>query len=245
MSKWIQTFGSRTDAPLRLFCFPYAGGGASVFRGWPQLFGRGVEICAMQLPGRENRIREAPFTDMHLLAARVADELAPLLPGKPFAFFGHSLGAVLAFELARELRRRGLRMPVHLFASAATAPQVVEDVDPPRHTMSDADLVDELRRLGGTSAEVLEHEELLALLLPLQRADFTVIETYRYSDEEPLDVPITVFGGLEDSTVTEEKLKPWRVQTRAPFAMKMFPGDHFFLHAHEAALVREIARVLG
>lgn len=245
MSSWFQTFGSNAGAPRRLFCFPYVGGAASVFRRWPQRFGEALEILALQLPGRENRMSEPPFTDMHDVVARVADEIAPMLAAKPFAFFGHSMGGVLAFELVRELRRRGLPLPSRLFVSGSSAPQVADFADPPRHTMPDDELVVELRRLGGTPEEFLADEELLAILLPTLRADFSLFDTYRYPEGEPLPVPISVFGGLEDFALPEEKLEGWRLQTTAAVTMKMFPGDHFFLHAYEPAVTREIGRLLG
>lgn len=245
MSAWIKTFGSSRSAALRLFCFPYAGGAASVFRNWPQRFGDRVEICAVQLPGRENRLKEPRFTDLYALAERIAGEFAPLLPAKPFALFGHSMGALLAFEVARELRRRHLPMPVRLFASAASPPQIGDRADPPRHTLPDDALIAELRRLGGTPDELLEHEELLRLLLPILRADFSVVDTYRYRHEEPLDVPLSAFGGTGDRGVPEERLEGWRLQTRAAFTARMFPGNHFFLHAQEGELTKEVERLLA
>ena len=244
MSLWIRTFVPTPQAPLRLFCFSYVGGTASVFRGWPQHFGPLAEVCAVQLPGRENRLREQPFTDLYALAERVATEVAPRLREKPFAFFGHSMGALLAFEVTRELRRRALPRPERLFVSAAYAPQHPDHPDPPRHTLPEAELIEELRRLGGTPDEVLQHEELLQLLLPTVRADFSLVDTYRYREEDPLDTPITAFGGRQDPSVTEEHLRAWQPQTRADFTLRIFPGDHFYLHAYEAEVVREIARRL-
>jgi len=242
LSNWIRTFAPAPHAALRLFCFHYVGGSASAFRTWAQRLAPGVEVSAVQLPGRETRIREAPFTDLLALAERVAAELTPLLNGKPFAFFGHSMGALLAFEVTRELRRRGLPAPVHLFASSAAAPQ--NRMGRTRHTLGDAELVEELRRLGGTPEEVLQHEELLQLVLPLLRADFSVVDTYRYREEEPLDVPLSAFGGREDDGVTEAHLRDWQSQTRAPFALRLFPGGHFYLHAHEGEVAAEVGRTL-
>lgn len=244
MSNWFTSNGSNAAAPLRLFCFPYVGGAASVFRKWPERLASRAEVFALQLPGRENRMSESPFTDMQDVVSCVADEITPLLAAKPFAFFGHSMGGVLAFELTRELRRRGLPLPSRLFVSASSAPQVADFADPPRHTMPDDELIVELRRLGGTPEEFLEDEELLAILLPTLRADFSLFDTYRYPEGEPLPVPISIFGGLEDFALPEEKLEGWRLQTTERVTMKMFPGDHFFLHSHEPALVREIERLL-
>jgi medium-chain acyl-[acyl-carrier-protein] hydrolase len=243
-SKWIRTFGSSDRAPLRLFCFPYLGGSASVFRPWPRRFNDRIELCAVQLPGRENRIGQKPFTDMRELVAAIADEIGPHVDEKPFAFFGYSLGAIVAFELTRELRRRGLPQPRHLFVAASSAPQIAEFSDPPRSTLSKEELIAELRRLGGTPEEVLSHEELLEILLPLVRADFSILDTYRYADADPLDLPISAFGGVEDTDVPRERLEAWSVQTSAPFTVRIFPGGHFFLHAQEMALTEEIWRLL-
>ena len=244
-SAWIQYRVVSETAPFRLFCFPYVGGAASVFRKWPQRIGEKVEVCPMQFPGRENRMSEPPIGDLREVVRLVADLFAPSLEEKPYALFGHSMGGLVAFELAREIRRRGLPRPVRLFMSASCAPQVADFVSPPRHLMSDEELVEELRRLGGTPEELLREEELLRLLLPAIKADFSLFDTYRYTAEEPLSIPITVFGGLEDFALPEEKLESWRVQTSAQFGVKMFPGDHFFLNAYEAAVTREIARLLG
>jgi medium-chain acyl-[acyl-carrier-protein] hydrolase len=244
MNPWIKTYSSSRSSALRLFCFPYAGGAASLFRNWPQRFSARVEISAVQLPGRENRMQEPRFTDLYALAKRIADELAPLLHQKPFAFFGYSMGAILAFEVTRELRRRRLPMPLHLFVAASSPPQLAEHPDRSRSTLPDDELIAELRRLGGTPDELLEHEELLRLLLPILRADFSVVDTYRYRDEEPLDVPLSAFGGLEDHALPEEQLEGWRLQTRAPFTMQIFPGNHFFLHAHDAELAAAMERLL-
>jgi medium-chain acyl-[acyl-carrier-protein] hydrolase len=244
-SEWIQTYGSSESAPLRLFCFPYVGGAASVFRHWPSRFNHRVETLAVQLPGRENRMSERAIGDLHALVRAIADEIESSLHEKPFAFFGHSLGGIVAFELARELRRRGLPQPLRLFVSACSAPQVADYSDPPRHLMSDEELIAELRELGGTPEELLRNEELLAILLPTLRADFSLFDTYRYTGGAPLEIPISAFGGLEDFALPEEKLEGWQLQTAAAFTLRMFPGGHFFLHPYEQALTRELERLLG
>jgi medium-chain acyl-[acyl-carrier-protein] hydrolase len=162
----------------------------------------------------------------------------------PFALFGHSLGALVSFELARQLRKLGLPDLVHLFVSGHRAPQIPRP-GPLTHQWPDAEFVAELRRLNGTPEEVLQHAELMALLLPVLRADFAIIETYSGSDEEALDCPISAFGGLQDSEASYDEVAAWREQTRGLFKVRMLPGDHFFLHSARAQILRAISQDLS
>jgi medium-chain acyl-[acyl-carrier-protein] hydrolase len=170
---------------------------------------------------------ERPFTQLSPLVEALAQALVPLLD-KPFAFFGHSLGALVSFELARRIRRQYGVHPVRLFVSAGRAPQIPHRTRP-IHTLPDKDLLVELRRLNGMPSELLDHEELMEIMLPVLRADFAVYETYVYLTEPPLDCPISAFGGLQDLRVKDSDLEAWRAQTSASFSLRMFPGDHFFL----------------
>ncbi|MEK7324786.1 MAG: thioesterase domain-containing protein, partial [Chloroflexota bacterium] len=169
-----------------------------------------------------------------------------LLPylDKPFAFFGHSLGAVAGFELARLLQRRHTLSPVHLFVSGHRAPQIASDY-PPVHDLPDSEFAEEVRRLHGTPDEVLDHAELRELLLPILRADFAASETYAFEAGEPLTCPISAFGGLQDEHVTREHLEAWHEHTTAPFGVRMLPGDHFFLNTSRSMLIAAIARELN
>lgn len=223
---WISCRKPGPQTRLRLFCFPYAGAGAMIFRTWSNGLPADVEVCPVQLPGRGTRLMERPFTQLSPLIEALAQALAPLLD-QPFAFFGHSLGALISFELARRIRQYRLH-PVHLFVSGARAPQLPHRA-PPLHTLPDKEFMLELRRLNGTPAELLDHKELMEIMLPLLRADFALYETYVYSTEPPLDCPITAFGGLQDHKVSNSDLEAWCAQTSASFSMSMFPGDHFFL----------------
>ena len=232
------------DARLRLFCFPYAGGAASVFRPWAEQAPQEIEVAAIQLPGRENRWREPARTSLRELIDPLRDSILPHL-SIPFAFFGHSLGALVAFELARLLRRQNDPRPIHLFVSGRRAPQLPPP-RPPVHGLPDAELVDFLRRLNGIPADILRNEEVMTLFLPVIRADLAVNETYSYTVEETLECPIWAFGGLEDSEVNRETLEAWDAQTAASSSVRMFPGDHFFLHSSTTALTRLIFhRLLG
>jgi medium-chain acyl-[acyl-carrier-protein] hydrolase len=214
---------------LRLFCFPYAGGGAQVFREWPTGLPGDIEVCAVELPGRGARFLEAPYLRMEPLLADLQTALDDALD-RPFAFFGHSLGALLAFELTRRLRRAGAPLPVQLLVSARRAPQVPRR-DSGMSLLSDEEFVAELRRYGRTPEVVLRDPELMAALLPMVRADFSVLESWRYRDERPLDIPLTVLGGTHDEYATPAELRAWQAQTYRPLAVHMVPGHHFFLES--------------
>ncbi|MBD1879521.1 thioesterase II family protein [Coleofasciculus sp. FACHB-T130] len=228
---------------LRLFCFPYAGGGALNFRTWSQGLPVGVEVCAVELPGRGKRILEAPFTQALPLVQAIAHALLPYLD-KPFAFFGHSMGALVSFEVARLLRRKYGISPVHLFVSGRSAPQLPAK-EPPIHALPEPAFIEELRRLNGTPEAVLENVELMELLLPILRADFAVLETYVYAAEPPLQCPITAFGGLQDVKVSVERLEAWQQQTSAKFSLQMLPGDHFFVQSAQPLLLQFLSRELN
>lgn len=227
-------------AILRLFCFPYGGGAARAYRPWTQDLPPEIDVCAIQLPGRGNRLREPPLRKMSLAVELVGREIVPLLD-RPFAFFGHSMGAILAFEVARLLRRSGQRSPTHLFVSGHQAPQI-PNTEPLTYNLPDAEFLEMLQRLNGTPMEVLEQPDMMRMMLPLLRADFESIETYSYKHEPPLDCPIIALGGLLDPEISRETLEPWREQTVAAFNLQMFPGDHFFLHKEQARVLRVIAK---
>ena len=245
---WIKRLRQDPQTRFRLFCFPYAGGGASIFRTWPQRLPRDIEVCAIQLPGREERLAEPLFDRLASLIDVLVNVLHPYMD-LPFAFFGHSLGSVVAFELTRRLRRQKASCPLQLFVSGSRAPQIL-DPDPPLHQLPDAEFIEELRRFNGTPLAVLDNPELMELLLPLLRSDMRLLETYGYDHEAPLDCPISAFGGLADKEVSRDELAAWRDQTRSRFRMQIFPGDHFFLNGKESirlleAISMDIMRING
>ena len=239
---WIACRKPNPQARLRLFCFPYAGSGAAIFRTWSEGLPSDVEVCPVQFPGRGTRLMETPFTQISPPVEALAQALAPLL-GKPFAFFGHSLGALVGFELARQLRRQSGVQPVRLFVSADRAPQIPHR-GRPIHALPEEEFLGELRRLNGIPKKVLEDVELMQIMIPVLRADFAVYETYAYSFEPPLNCPISTFGGLQDDRVSRGDLEAWRDQTSVSFSLRMFPGDHFFLHAAQPLLLQVLSQEL-
>jgi len=224
---------------LRLFCFPYAGSGTSIYRGWAAAITHDIEIWPVALPGREHRLAEVPIDDVRRLAAVVSDELGRFLE-PPFAFFGHSMGALLAFEIARNLRRQARPGPGCLIVSAHRAPHLHDEQDR-IHDKPTSKLVQELRRLNGTSAEVLGNRELVELILPVLRADFKAAELYRYIEEPPLQCPIVAYGGTRDGMVSESQLAGWSAHTNGGFAQKMFDGDHFYVNTQREELIAQLA----
>ena len=239
---WIIRSRPNSIAGFRLYCFPYAGGGASAYTTWPNDLTTEVEVCSVQIPGRESRLSEAPFTRLSLLVMALAEALSPQLK-KPFAFFGHSMGALVCFELARELRRCKRPMPDHLFISGHRAPHL-PDPSHPIHTLPEKELVQELDQLHGTPEVILQHTELMQLILPVLRSDLEMCETYVYTCQPPLECPISVYGGLQDPRVSREELVAWHTQTSGAFRIQMFPGDHFFIHNCRRSLLRAVLQQL-
>lgn len=239
---WIAGRKPNPRARLRLFCFPYAGTGASIFRTWPDNLPPEIEVCPVQFPGRGTRLMERSLSRLTPLVQALAEALVPLLD-MPFAFFGHSMGALVAFELARQLRRQSGIQPVRLFVSAARAPQVPFR-DRPIHALPEGEFLDELRRLNGTPGKLLENAELMQIMVPILRADFAVCETYVYSAEPSLDCFISSFGGLQDHRVSRGDLEAWRDQTSLGFSLRVFSGDHFFMNTTQPLLLQVLSREL-
>lgn len=228
-----------SQARLRLFCFPYAGGNAFLFRQWAAHLPPHVEVYAIQFPGHGTQLRQPAFTRLPTMIEFLYQGIGPLLD-KPFAFFGHSMGALICFELARHLRVGLGLLPTGLFISGRRAPQI-EAEEPLTFDLPEDEFLSELRRLNGTPREVLEHPDLLRLMLPILRADFELCQTYSYTSAAPFDCPIFAFGGLQDDDVPREDLEAWRDQTTSALTLRMFPGDHFFLHASQSLLLRTLS----
>jgi medium-chain acyl-[acyl-carrier-protein] hydrolase len=232
------------EAQLRLFCLPFAGGGAAPYRLWSRHLPPAIECCPILLPGREERLAEPPVRRLGTMLDAVLDAIAAHLDDMPYAVFGHSFGAVAGFELVRLIRRRGLPMPCHLFVSGRRA-TFLPGSGTTLHDKPDAALIERMRVLGGTPQAVLDSPELMALLLPAMRADFEMLETHRHAPEAPLPLPLTALGGTDDPGVPEPELAAWRSEAGAGFDMRLFPGGHFFLLAEREAVCRLVADSLA
>ncbi|MEU4086739.1 thioesterase II family protein [Streptomyces aureus] len=239
---WI--VGTRRPAApsVRLFCLPYAGGGASTYAAWPALFPDDVEVCPVELPGRLTRWSENAFEQAEPLVEALATALAGELD-VPYAIFGHSMGSLLAFELVRALRRRGADEPRVLFVSGGPAPQLRRRLQQ-IHDQPDDVVVARLRELGAVPEDVYAEPELLELLMPTIRADFSVVETYAHTPEPPLTCPVVAFAGTEDREVPADQVAAWHEQTTGGFTSHVLPGDHFFLHSARTALLDTVRAAL-
>lgn len=232
---WFVCPKPNPSAKTRLFIFPYAGGGPAAFSKWTT---NNIETYIAHYPGRGSRFNEPPLKRIDALVENFLREIQPALD-KPFVFFGHSLGALIAFGLARSLRRGSLPQPERLFLSARAAPHL-PDPNPPLHALPDDEFLQAVKNFNGIPAEILNQPEALTLLLPILRADFEAAETYRYNDEPPLDIPIVALGGDDDPRVSREQLEGWADQTAARFEASYFPGGHFFINAEFEFIVRLI-----
>ncbi|WP_329585418.1 alpha/beta fold hydrolase [Kitasatospora sp. NBC_01250] len=225
-NRWLLRFPPRPGARIRLLCLPGAGAAAAMYRSWGELLPSEVEVCAVQLPGRGGRLREPLYTLMDPLAEDLAEAVLAE-PALPTVIFGHSLGSVIGFELADRLRDSAGHAPLALVAAGHRAPRL-GSAALPYHRLGDRELAEIMVALGGTPEEVLARPEVLRLALPSIRADFELDFTYRYRERPALSIPISVYGGLADTTVAESELDAWRSHTSGAFSLRMLPGDHFF-----------------
>ena len=238
---WLVRPTPRPEAAVRLFCVPYAGSGAAAYRGWAEN-APGLDVCYVQLPGRENRLREKPFASVAALIAALASELEPWLD-RPYALYGHSLGGILAFELARTLRLRH-RDPQHLFVSASRAPHLASQHPDVRH-LPDLPLLEEVhRRYESVPPVLMQDPELRELLVPCLRADLTLLETYQHAAADPLACGITCFAAAGDRIVHRDAVEPWREHTKRDFKLHMLEGNHLFLQTARTSLLAAIQETL-
>jgi len=225
-NKWVKVFSKPAHSTMRLICFPFAGGSAQVFKDWAQDLPSFVEVCAIQYPGRGSRFTEPMITDLNTMVDAIQPNLMSFL-NKPFAFYGHSMGAGISFALSASLQKQGIR-PKHLFVSGRNAPHVNVDREI-THTLPDDEFRAKLSSMNGTPPEVLEHPELMELMLPMLRGDFTLSETSVFDMDTRLACPMTALGGEKDENVPLEGIEGWGKYTKSTFTSHMFPGDHFFL----------------
>jgi len=235
--RWLKRFGREGPAEITLLCFHYAGGNAAVFRRWPPAMPWFIAPVAVQLPGRADRFGEPSYKRMAPLVDDLVEVIKPLLD-RPFAFYGVSMGARVSWALAHELRQRAMPVPRKLFVAASTAP----GLDDGRWQWDDREdgLVGYMREMGGTPEEVLAEPELLAGLLPMLRADLTVLSTHGFHPTTPLDIPIRAFAGTEDPEASPERMSGWRDETSARFDLERVPGGHFFDTAGEQQVIQTI-----
>ncbi len=238
-NRWIHGC-IRSNARIQLVCFSYAGGSAAQYREWQDLVPNEIEVQAVQLPGRANRLHEPPLTSIRAMAADVAVALRQSIRC-PVAFFGHSLGALIAFEVVQLLQP----MPILILIAAGARAPHRRVTDRPIYDLPEPEFRDELRRLNGTPEELLNNDDAMRTIGPTLRSDFQAIDTYAYLPRAPLQFPIAAFGGEEDTMVTEEDLKAWRQHTSAAFILRMFCGDHFFVNSQHREVIHEAVSLLG
>jgi medium-chain acyl-[acyl-carrier-protein] hydrolase len=241
---WLFSFEVQAAAEARVFCFPHSGGGAAAFRDWSASLRPTVDLVAVELPGRGTRLQEPCRTDLTGMVREIAEEIASLAE-LPFAFFGHSVGTLIAFEVARELRRLGRALPSMMIMSAGRAPNA-----PTRPFLrpgiSDDEIVRMIVKMGGVPRQLQQADDLLRLWIPALRADLELLDGYVYIQEDPLPVPIVLFAAMLDDVVEFEAMEPWAELTSAGTSLAMFPGDHFYL-AKEAKqqVLASLARYLS
>ncbi|MFS8201388.1 thioesterase II family protein [Streptomyces sp. CWNU-52B] len=240
-SSWLRNFSPAADAPVRLVCLPHAGGSATFYVPVARALSPAADVLAVQYPGRQDRRREPLVPDIKLLADRIAETLAPY-DDRPLALFGHSMGALIGFEVARRLEAAGTR-PAHLFVSGRMAPTVT--TEDRWHLASDRDLVGEVTSLGGTDGTLLDDHELLEMILPSVRSDYQAVETYEYEPGPSLHCPVTAFTGDSDPKADVDRVLLWEQHTTGSFTAKVFPGGHFYLLQHTDSILRVMSDQLS
>jgi medium-chain acyl-[acyl-carrier-protein] hydrolase len=238
----LLNYRQRTTAKVRLFCFPYAGGSAAIFREWADDLSNSFDVWSVEYAGRGARRGAAPFRRISPLVDALLPELRAELTDS-YAFFGHSMGALVAFEILRRLRREKAPPAVCFFASGCRAPST----GPRRrqiHDLPELEFIEKLRELGGTPEVVLANDDLMQMALPALRADFEAGEQYAYERGPKLDCPILVYSGLHDSIVSQEDLAEWKTESSDGTIVRMFPGAHFFLHSAKETVLRVLTRDL-
>jgi surfactin synthase thioesterase subunit len=234
---WVRRFHPAPDARTRLICFPHAGGSATFYFPVSRALSPRIEVLAIQYPGRQDRRHEPFVDDIHRLAELIADELTGVLD-KPVTLLGHSMGATVAFEVALLLQRRGVVLH-GLIASGRRAPSCHRDEHV--HRADDAAVVAELARVGGTYGDMLRDDEILRMILPAVRNDYRAAETYRYQPSDALTCPVVALTGDQDPYVTPAEAEAWQRHTTGRFDLRVYPGAHFFLVDHAAAVLDVIA----
>jgi medium-chain acyl-[acyl-carrier-protein] hydrolase len=236
-NKWIFQPEQKPNATIRLFCFPHAGGGISAFYQWHKYFNEEIELCFIQLPGRDRRINEAPYTQLSQLIDDLIRYITPFTD-KKFAFLGHSMGSLISFELTRKMRLMQNLSPIHLFLLAGSAPHLY--TYEPIHHLEENDFIEEVRKFNGIDEIIINNKDIMRSFLQILKADFKLVESYNYIVDDPVDCSISVFGGISDPFVNRENLMSWKDHTTNNFKIRFFQGDHFFLKNNVDEIIRNI-----
>ena len=242
-NRWIKIFKKRPRAGTRLFCFHFAGGGASVFKNWNNLLPAEIELCAVQLPGREDRYNETPLENYHTAIAELIPRIRPLLD-KPFIFFCHSMGTIIGFQLALALYKDYNLTPLRCFFSASAAPNNKPLFKKIAH-LPEKEFKAEILSFGGIPREVTSSPGLLKIMLPLLRHDFRLIDSFTYEDCDLLHCPLTILGGQDDSNVPPAKLEGWHNVSTEETNIILFRGGHFYLLENMELLVQTVLEQSG
>ncbi|MGB0521889.1 MAG: thioesterase II family protein [Flammeovirgaceae bacterium] len=242
-TKWLSSNCLKDDiSNVRLFCFPYAGGGTSTYFKWLKHIPPSVTLCPIQLPGRERRIQELPYENLMQLVDSIYTDLQDLFQ-EPCVFFGHSMGAQIAYELAIRCQKENCKGIKHLFVSGRKPPHLFEESHQ-YHLLPNQEFMEQLKTYEGVPTAFFQHKELLELAIPVLRADFKMLETYTYEANNPLNVPITAFGGKADLELPEQMLTEWKFHTAARFQYFVYDGGHFFIRDYQAQILSTITLIL-
>lgn len=242
LDRWLAIPKPKPNAPLRLICLPYAGGNANSFVPYSALQELNAEICAVQLPGKGSRLNEAQYQSIDTLVEDLAEVLTPIID-KPYVIWGHSFGSRIGFELIRYFKEHKMPMPIHFIPAASRAPHELNTRNP-IHGLSDEGFKIKLKEMGGTPDEIIEHDELMSILLPGLKADFKLAETHKVSTIEQLNVPVTLLGGTSDTIIPPDSLPNWQAHFCGDFELEMIEGDHFFIDKQFESVSKKLVDII-
>lgn len=243
MEKWFEVINKDIKCEnIKLILFPYAGGGASIFRNWKEFF-KDIKLYAAQYPGRENRMSETPINEFNILLEKIFEEFKVVISdNKPYYLFGHSLGTKIVYELALKIISNGLPQPKGIIVSAGRAPCYKEKK--PIYNLDDREFIKEINRFSGTPIEIIENIEIMSLFIPMLRADFIIDETYVNENITKLDIPIHGFMGTEDKELTIKEFKKWKDYTNREFTYTYIEGGHMFINTNTEEVTNEINKLI-
>lgn len=241
-NKWLVKAQGSTDPDYRVFCFPYAGGSAAVFKNWQKKLGEKVEVISIQLPGRATRLDEPVISSMNPIIEELINAVSHYID-RPYIFFGHSLGSRIAFELVLKFFEQHVRLPDHFIVSASRGPNLPIGIGN-IHELSDDEFTTEIGKLNGTPNIILENKELMKILLPSLKGDFRLAYEYIYKGEIRLKIPISIFTGRQDTAITKKDLKEWNRFFKGQSEITFFEGGHFFLNEEQDSVLKKVQSIL-